>query len=242
MNEPAAPSAELDAAAVGSAYRHAAAPTRPSLRTGLDRSSRRPGPADPSSRPTARPPTGGPGSGYRISWSCGLAIDEALRPRIPTTLLRSGQRRNVLSGDDCPDAAYTGPHPPDATYRIRGRRSTVPISASDHVGHRQLRQHRGRHLEIGPTEPSDRLSAEPQPGNWMVCPTYVLGRRPPVLLRLGHRGAAELAIECVDPVPDRPAARPPPLRAGVARQLRRWRIRGSQHRFWLDWRKGTFQG
>jgi hypothetical protein len=175
-----------------------------------------------------------------------LAIDEALRPSDPyDPAFTPANVDNVLKwGMDCPDAAYTGAAiRPDATYRIRGRRSTVRylgfqvmsgIANSGNVV--------ADDLVLGPDGTFELiLSATAQPGNWMALPS---GTSSVVVRQFFYdwdtEEPAELAIECVE-APPRPPAGPADAlsAAGVARQLRALGdFVEASIAFWLDVEEG----
>ncbi|HXQ75747.1 MAG TPA: DUF1214 domain-containing protein [Acidimicrobiales bacterium] len=186
-------------------------------------------------------------SGYRqLLVLVALAIDEALRPSDPyDPSFSPANVDNVLKwGMDCPDAAYTGAAiRPDATYRIRGRRSTVRylgfqvmsgIANSGNVVADDLALGPGGTFEIV-------LSAEPRPGNWMALPE---GTSSVVVRQFFYdwdtEEPAELEIECVE-APARPPAGPADAlsAAGVARQLRALgEFVEASIAFWLDVEEG----
>jgi hypothetical protein len=115
-------------------------------------------------------------SGYRhLLVLVALAIDEALRPSDPyDPAFTPAVVDNVLKwGMDCPDAAYTGAAiRADATYRIRGRRSTVRyLGFQLMAGIANTGNLVADDLDLGPDGAFEIvLSAEPQPGNWMALP------------------------------------------------------------------------
>jgi hypothetical protein len=236
-------------AAVGSAYRHGVG-TDDDLLSGqawtdlLDALARA-----GAVMASPRAPTGAvdQAAGYRqLLVLVALAIDEALRPSDPyDPTFSPANVDNVLKwGMDCPDAAYTGAAiRPDATYRIRGRRSTVRylgfqvMSGIANSGNMVADD-----LELGPDgEFEIILSAEPHPGNWMDLPegtTSVVVRQ--FFYDWDTEDAAELEIECLDA-----GSRPPPgpadplSAAGVARQLRALgAFVEASIAFWLDIEEG----
>jgi hypothetical protein len=250
MNQPTAsgPPAWLPAA-VGSAYRHGRG-TDDDLFSGrawndLLEDLRRAGSVLSSSRAPRGPVD--QASGYRhLLVLLALAIDEALRPSDPfDPFFAPANVDNVLKwGMDCPDAAYTGAAiRPDATYRIRGRRSTVRylgfqvmsgIANSGNVVADDLAMGPGGTFEIV-------LSAEPQPGNWMALPE---GSSSVVVRQFFYdwdtEEPAELEIECTT-AGSRPAAGPADAlsAAGVARQLRALgEFVEASIAFWLDVEEG----
>ena len=186
-------------------------------------------------------------SGYRqLLVLVALAIDEALRPSDPyDPFFSPANVDNVLKwGMDCPDAAYTGAAiRPDATYRIRGRRSSVRylgfqvmsgIANSGNLVADDLALGPGGTFEIV-------LSAEPRPGNWMALPE---GTSSVVVRQFFYdwdtEEPAELEIECVE-APARPPAGPADAlsAAGVARQLRALgEFVEASIAFWLDVEEG----
>ena len=144
-------------------------------------------------------------SGYRhLMVLLALGLDEALRPSDPyDPFFAPANVDNVLKwGMDCPDAAYTGASVrPDATYRIRGRRSTVRylgfqvMSGIANAGNVVADD-----LEMGPGGAFEIvLGATPQPGNWMALPedsTSVVVRQ--FFYDWDTESPAELEIECLD--------------------------------------------
>jgi hypothetical protein len=236
-------------AAVGSAYRHGTG-TDDDLLSGrawtelLDALAR----AGAVLR-SPRAPTGAVdrAAGYRqLLVLVALAIDEALRPSDPyDPTFSPANVDNVLKwGMDCPDAAYTGAAiRPDATYRIRGRRSTVRylgfqvMSGIANSGNLVVDD-----LDLGPNgEFEVVLSAEPHPGNWMDLPdgtTSVVVRQ--FFYDWDTEDAAELEIECLDAGSRPPAGPADPLSAaGVARQLRALgAFVEASIAFWLDVEEG----
>ena len=205
-------------------------------------------------------------SGYRhLLVLLALAIDEALRPSDPyDPFFAPANVDNVLKwGMDCPDAAYTGAAiRPDATYRIRGHRSTVRylgfqvMSGIANAGNIVADD-----LDIGPDGSFEIvLSATPQPGNWMDLPE---GSSSVVVRQFFYdwdtEEPARLEIECLDPAATRPPPGPEaaarlgpgaasggaPVRtdvlsaAGVARQLRALgAFVEASIGFWLDVEEG----
>jgi hypothetical protein len=197
-------------------------------------------------------------SGYRhLLVLVALAIDEALRPSDPyDPFFAPANVDNVLKwGMDCPDAAYTGAAiRPDATYRIRGQRSTVRylgfqvmsgIANSGNVV--------ADDLDMGPDGTFEIiLCSTPQPGNWMDLPE---GSSSVVVRQFFYdwdtEEPARLEIECLEPGTARPPgadapgpgttwARPDVLSAaGVARQLRALgEFVEASVEFWLDVEEG----
>jgi hypothetical protein len=236
-------------AAVGSAYRHGRG-TDDDLLSGqawtdlLDALARA-GSVLSSDRSPATPVDRA--SGYRhLLVLLALAIDEALRPSDPyDPYFAPANVDNVLKwGMDCPDAAYTGAAiRPDATYRIRGRRSTVRYLGFQIMsGIANSGNIVADDLEIGPDGTFEIvLSAEPQPGNWMVLPD---GTSSVVVRQFFYdwdtEEPAELAIECVD-AGTRPPGGPTAAlsAAGVARQLRALgEFVEASIAFWLDVEEG----
>ncbi len=186
-------------------------------------------------------------AGYRhLLVLLALAIDEALRPSDPyDPFFAPANVDNVLKwGMDCPDAAYTGAAiRPDATYRIRGRRSTVRylgfqvMSGIENSGNVVADD-----LDIGPGGDFEIvLSAEPRPGNWMALPE---GSSSVVVRQFFYdwdtEEPAELEIECLDAA-SRPTTGPADAlsAAGVARQLRALGLFvEASVAFWLDVEEG----
>jgi hypothetical protein len=175
-----------------------------------------------------------------------LAIDEALRPSDPyDPAFTPANVDNVLKwGMDCPDAAYTGAAiRPDATYRIRGRRSTVRYLGFQVMsGIANSGNIVADDLVLGPGGTFELiLSATAHPGNWMALP---LGTSSVVVRQFFYdwdtEEPAELAIECVE-APPRPPAGPADAlsAAGVARQLRALGdFVEASIAFWLDVEEG----
>ncbi len=236
-------------AAVGSAYRHGQGSDEDLLSgqawTDLLDSLARAG----SVMASPRAPTGpvDQAEGYRhLLVLVALAIDEALRPSDPyDPYFAPANVDNVLKwGMDCPDAAYTGAAiRPDATYRIRGRRSSVRylgfqvMSGIANSGNLVADD-----LDLGPDGTFEIiLSAEPRPGNWMALPdgtSSVVVRQ--FFYDWGAEEPAQLEIECLE-APPRPAAGPadPLSAAGVARQLRAiGAFVEASIAFWLDVEEG----
>jgi hypothetical protein len=186
-------------------------------------------------------------SGYRhLMVLLALAIDEALRPSDPyDPIFAPANVDNVLKwGMDCPDAAYTGAAlRPDATYRIRGKRSTVRylgfqvmsgITNSGNVVADDLDLGEDGSFEI-------TLSAQPHPGNWMALPedaSSVVVRQ--FFYDWDTERPAALDIECLDPPTERPSPGSEPLSAaGVARQLGALGdFVDASMAFWLDVEEG----
>ncbi len=249
MDDPPAPGppAWLPAS-VGSAYRHGRA-TDADLLSGqawrdlLDALGRA-GSVISSDRAPATPVD--QASGYRhLLVLLALAIDEALRPSDPyDPHFTPANVDNVLKwGMDCPDAAYTGAAVrPDATYRIRGRRSTVRylgfqvMSGIENVGNIVADD-----LDLGPDGSFEIvLAADPQPGNWMALTAHsssVVVRQ--FFYDWDTEEPAELSIDCLDAPPHRPVDGEVLSAAGVARQLEA--LGGfveASIAFWLDVEEG----
>jgi hypothetical protein len=186
-------------------------------------------------------------AGYRhLLVLLALAIDEALRPSDPyDPFFAPANVDNVLKwGMDCPDAAYTGAAiRPDATYRIRGRRSTVRylgfqvMSGIANSGNLVADD-----LALGPDGTFEIvLAADPQPGNWMALPP---GTSSIVVRQFFYdwdtEEPAQLEIECLEAATRPPAGRADDLSpAGVGRQLRALGdFTEASIAFWLDVEEG----
>ena len=188
-------------------------------------------------------------AGYRhLLVLLALAIDEALRPSDPyDPFFAPANVDNVLKwGMDCPDAAYTGAairrgrHLPRSAAAATGPLPRLP----GHVGHRELRQRRGRRPRHRTPTATSRSSCRPNraPGQ-LDGPARgdLVARRPAVLLRLGHRGAGATSRSSAStPPPDRRPAPPTPCSAaGVGRQLRALGdFVEASVAFWLDVEEG----
>jgi hypothetical protein len=191
-------------------------------------------------------------SGYRhLLVLLALGIDEALRPSDPyDPHFSPANVDNVLKwGMDCPDAAYTGAAiRPDATYRIRGRRSTVRyLGFQVMAGIANSGNLVADDLDLGPDGSFEIiLSADRPPGSaptatWMALPegtTSVVVRQ--FFSDWDTEEPAELEIECIE-APVRPLAGPADAlsAAGVARQLRALGdFLEASIAFWLDIEEG----
>ena len=229
---PSGPPAWLPAS-VGAAYRHGTA-TDDDLLSGraladLTDGLRRAGAVVVSDRAPA--PAVDRAAGFRhLLVLLALGIDEALRPSDPyDPVFAPANVDNVLKwGMDCPDAAYTGAAVrPDATYRIRGHRSTVRylgfqvMSGIANAGNVVADD-----LDIAPDGSFEIVVGGPErPGNWMALAddaSSVVVRQ--FFYDWDTEAPARLTIECLTapdrPGPDRPAPAPDALSpAGVARQL-----------------------
>jgi len=240
-------------AAVGSAYRHGAASDDDLFSgrswTALLDALARAGAVLSSDRAPATAVD--QASGYRhLLVLAALAIDEALRPSDPyDPFFAPANVDNVLKwGMDCPDAAYTGAAiRPDATYRIRGRRSSVRylgfqvmsgIANSGNIVADDLDIAADGTFEITLSAPDRR---PPGPGNWMALPddtSSIVVRQ--FFYDWDTEEPAPLEIACLDgdarrrPGPD-DALSP----AGVAAQLQALgAFIEASISFWLDVEEG----
>ena len=157
-----------------------------------------------------------------------LGIDEALRPSTPTSPhIQSGQRRQrpQVGHGLSRRRLHRCRHPARRHLPRPGPPGHRPLSRlPGHGGHRQRRQRGGRRPRPRPPTGASSciLSAERHPGNWMAAARGGhLVRRPPVLLRLGHRGCRpSWRSSACTPAPTARRTRRPLAAAGVARQLR----------------------